>query len=149
MSHRLKIDDVVDAIPVRLVAGCWGRFIVAWTNDGASFGTQIMGFAAIGAFVFVVSYVLFTLIKLTMGLRVGEDEELGGLAKRKAASGKGAAFGVLSWGRGLHAGLGDGLSQDRNGCLVQARDVQAAVAHHVDAVIFAHFGDLFRACTNA
>ena len=79
LLDRLKIDDVVGAIPVHLVAGFWGTFIVAWTNADASFGMQIMGFAVIGAFVFVVSYVFFTLIKLTMGLRVGEEEELGGL----------------------------------------------------------------------
>ncbi|MCI2399472.1 ammonium transporter [Aliiroseovarius subalbicans] len=79
LLDRLKIDDVVGAIPVHLVAGFWGTFIVAWTNDGASFVTQIMGFAAIGAFVFVVSFVFFTIIKATMGLRVGEEEEINGL----------------------------------------------------------------------
>ena len=79
LLDRLKIDDVVGAIPVHLVAGFWGTFIVAWTNDGASFGTQIMGFAAIGAFVFVVSFIFFSLIKAVMGLRVGEEEEINGL----------------------------------------------------------------------
>ncbi len=80
LLDRLKIDDVVGAIPVHLVAGFWGgTFIVAWTNDGASFGTQIMGFAAIGIFVFVVSFIFFSLIKAVIGLRVGEEEELGGL----------------------------------------------------------------------
>ncbi|WP_421702828.1 ammonium transporter [Aliiroseovarius sp.] len=79
LLDRLKIDDVVGAIPVHLVAGFWGTFIVAWTNDSASFGTQILGFAAIGIFVFVVSFIFFTIIKAVMGLRVGEEEELGGL----------------------------------------------------------------------
>jgi len=79
MLDRFKLDDVVGAIPVHLVAGLWGTFIVAWTNDSASFGTQLMGFFAIGIFVFVVSYVFFTLIKMTMGLRVGEEEEINGL----------------------------------------------------------------------
>jgi Amt family ammonium transporter len=79
LLDRLKIDDVVGAIPVHLVAGFWGTFIVAWTNDGASFGTQIMGFAAIGIFVFVVSFIFFSLIKAVMGLRVGEEEEINGL----------------------------------------------------------------------
>ncbi|WP_170575388.1 ammonium transporter [Ruegeria atlantica] len=79
MLDRMKIDDVVGAIPVHLIAGFWGTFIVAWTNSDASFVTQIIGFAAIGAFVFVVSYVLFSIIKATTGLRVGEEEEINGL----------------------------------------------------------------------
>ena len=79
MLDKLKIDDVVGAIPVHLIAGFWGTFIVAWTNDGASFGTQIVGFLAIGIFVFVVSYLAFVIIKSTMGLRVGEEEEINGL----------------------------------------------------------------------
>ncbi|MCK8483366.1 ammonium transporter [Aliiroseovarius sp. S2029] len=79
LLDRLQIDDVVGAIPVHLVAGFWGTFIVAWTNTDASFGTQIMGFGAIGIFVFVVSYVFFGVIKATMGLRVSEEEEVNGL----------------------------------------------------------------------
>jgi len=79
LLDKLKLDDVVGAIPVHLVAGFWGTIIVAWTNDGASFVTQIMGFAAIGAFVFVVSFIVFSIIKAVMGLRVGEEEEINGL----------------------------------------------------------------------
>ncbi|NVO56771.1 ammonium transporter [Rhodobacteraceae bacterium B1Z28] len=79
MLDRMRIDDVVGAIPVHLIAGFWGTFIVAWTNDGASFVTQIIGFAAIGIFVFVVSFILFSLLKATVGLRVGEEEEINGL----------------------------------------------------------------------
>ena len=79
MLDRMKIDDVVGAIPVHLIAGFWGTFIVAWTNSDASFVTQIIGFAAIGIFVFVVSFVLFSILKATVGLRVGEEEEINGL----------------------------------------------------------------------
>ncbi len=79
MLDRMKIDDVVGAIPVHLIAGFWGTFIVAWTNSDASFVTQIIGFAAIGIFVFAVSYILFSIIKATVGLRVGEEEEINGL----------------------------------------------------------------------
>ncbi|KUJ85426.1 ammonium transporter [Ruegeria marisrubri] len=79
MLDRMKIDDVVGAIPVHLIAGFWGTFIVAWTNSDASFVTQIIGFLAIGIFVFAVSYVLFAIIKATVGLRVGEEEEINGL----------------------------------------------------------------------
>ncbi|WP_170345739.1 ammonium transporter [Ruegeria atlantica] len=79
MLDRMKIDDVVGAIPVHLIAGFWGTFIVAWTNGDASFVTQIIGFAAIGLFVFVVSFILFSILKATVGLRVGEEEEINGL----------------------------------------------------------------------
>ncbi|AXT27623.1 ammonium transporter [Ruegeria sp. AD91A] len=79
MLDRMKIDDVVGAIPVHLIAGFWGTFIVAWTNGDASFVTQIIGFAAIGIFVFVVSFILFSVLKATVGLRVGEEEEINGL----------------------------------------------------------------------
>ncbi|MGH1367902.1 MAG: ammonium transporter [Maritimibacter sp.] len=79
LLDKLKIDDVVGAIPVHLIAGFWGTFIVAWTNDGASFGTQILGFVAIGVFVFVVSLVVWFLLKAFMGIRVSEEEEINGL----------------------------------------------------------------------
>ncbi|WP_158965273.1 ammonium transporter [Chachezhania sediminis] len=79
LIDKMKIDDVVGAIPVHLICGFWGTFIVAWTNADASFGTQIFGFVAIGAFVFVVSLVLWLLIKAIFGLRVSEEEEINGL----------------------------------------------------------------------
>jgi Amt family ammonium transporter len=79
LLDKLKIDDVVGAIPVHLVAGFWGTFIVAYSNDGANYVTQIIGFAAIGAFVFVVSLIAFLIIKAIFGLRVSEEDEINGL----------------------------------------------------------------------
>ncbi|WP_210405489.1 ammonium transporter [Rhodophyticola sp. CCM32] len=79
MLDRMKIDDVVGAIPVHLIAGLWGTFIVAWTNDGTSFVTQIMGMASIGAFVFVFSLIVFFILKATIGLRASEEDEIAGL----------------------------------------------------------------------
>ncbi len=76
---KLKIDDVVGAIPVHLVAGIWGTIAVALTNADASFGTQIAGVAIVGAFTFVVSWIVWTALKVTMGIRVSEEEELAGL----------------------------------------------------------------------
>ncbi len=76
---KLKIDDVVGAIPVHLIAGLWGTIIVAWTNADASFVTQIIGFAAIGGFVFIVSYIGFAILKTTVGIRVDEEDEINGL----------------------------------------------------------------------
>ena len=76
---RMKIDDVVGAIPVHLLAGLWGTLIVPWTNPAASFAIQIMGMAAIGAFVFVVSLAVFIVIRAIFGLRVDEEDEITGL----------------------------------------------------------------------
>ncbi|MGR3622287.1 ammonium transporter [Pseudophaeobacter sp.] len=76
---KLKIDDVVGAIPVHLIAGFWGTLIVAWTNSDANVITQIIGFAAIGLFVFVVSYIGFVLLKSVIGIRVDEEDEINGL----------------------------------------------------------------------
>ncbi len=79
LLDKLKIDDVVGAIPVHLLAGFWGTMIVVWTNTETNIVAQITGFAAIGGFVFVVSFVFFYIIKLIIGLRVSEEEEINGL----------------------------------------------------------------------
>ena len=76
---KLKIDDVVGAIPVHLIAGIWGTIAVVFTNGDASIGTQIISIVVVGVFVFVVSAVLWTILKVTMGIRVGEEEEINGL----------------------------------------------------------------------
>ncbi|WP_321334165.1 ammonium transporter [Breoghania sp.] len=81
MLDKLKIDDVVGAIPVHLLAGIWGTFIVPWSNAETSFGTQIVGIAAIGAFTTVASVIVWLILKATVGIRVGEEEEVLGLDK--------------------------------------------------------------------
>ncbi|MEN3791937.1 ammonium transporter [Fulvimarina sp. MAC3] len=79
LLDKLKIDDVVGAIPVHLVAGIWGTIIVPATNSDASYGTQLIGIVAYGVFTFVVSLVVFAIIKAVMGLRVSAEEEALGL----------------------------------------------------------------------
>ncbi|HAE48097.1 MAG: ammonium transporter [Tistrella sp.] len=81
LLDKLKIDDVVGAIPVHLVGGIWGTIAVPITNADASFGTQIVGIVAIGAFTAVFSAVAWLLIKFTVGVRVSEEVEHGGLDK--------------------------------------------------------------------
>ncbi|MCD1635118.1 ammonium transporter [Martelella mediterranea] len=81
LLDKLKIDDVVGAIPVHLIAGIWGTFIVPLTNDGTSFGTQIVGIVAIGAFTFIASFVIWFILKAIMGIRVSPEEEEMGLDK--------------------------------------------------------------------
>jgi ammonium transporter, Amt family len=81
LLDRLKIDDVVGAIPVHLVAGIWGTLIVPLSNPEASFVTQIIGIIAYGAFTLVASGVVWFAIKATIGMRVSEEEEALGLDK--------------------------------------------------------------------
>ncbi len=78
---KLKIDDAVGAIPVHLMAGIWGTMAVPITNhgDGVSFLVQLKSILIVGAFTFGVSAVVWFLLKLTVGIRVGEEEEINGL----------------------------------------------------------------------
>ena len=76
---KLKIDDVVGAIPVHLMAGIWGTMVVPVYTEGTSFAMQAVGVIAIGGFVFVASLVVWSILKATMGLRVDEETEINGL----------------------------------------------------------------------
>ncbi|MEQ8701497.1 MAG: ammonium transporter, partial [Bauldia litoralis] len=81
LLDRMKIDDVVGAIPVHLIAGIWGTLAVPITNPGTSFGTQIIGIAAVGAFTFIASLIVWGVLKATVGVRVSEEDEIMGLDK--------------------------------------------------------------------
>ena len=79
LLDKLKIDDVVGAIPVHLFAGIWGTMIVPFTNDGASYAGQGVGVLMTGVWVCVTSGILWYALKLTIGVRPSEEEEVGGL----------------------------------------------------------------------
>jgi Amt family ammonium transporter len=76
---KLKIDDVVGAIPVHLFAGIWGTIAVVFYNSDASLTIQLTGIAAYGVFTFVGSLILWMLLKVTVGIRVSEEAEMMGL----------------------------------------------------------------------
>ncbi|MBK1790968.1 ammonium transporter [Persicirhabdus sediminis] len=81
---KLKIDDPVGAISVHGVCGIWGTLAVGLPflckeGAGSSFFVQLAGTAAIGAFAFAFSFIVFYIIKLVMGVRVDESEEAEGL----------------------------------------------------------------------
>ena len=76
---KIKIDDVVGAIPVHLMAGIWGTLAVPLTNGDASFVTQITSILIVGVFTFVVSLIVWFAIDKIMGIRVSEEDELAGL----------------------------------------------------------------------
>ena len=79
LLDKLKIDDVVGAIPVHLLAGIWGTMAVPLTNAETSFSVQLIGVLAYGVFTFVVSLVVWAILKAVMGIRVSEEEEVLGL----------------------------------------------------------------------
>ena len=81
LLDKLKIDDVVGAIPAHLLCGIWGTMAVPLTNDGASFMTQLMGVVGIGAFVIVTSAIVWMVLKFTIGIRADEEAEAAGLDK--------------------------------------------------------------------
>jgi Amt family ammonium transporter len=79
MLDKLKIDDVVGAIPVHLVCGIWGTLAVPLTNPETSFLTQLIGVASYGAFTVVTSFVVWTVLKALMGVRISAEEEEQGI----------------------------------------------------------------------
>ena len=81
MLDKLKIDDVVGAIPVHLLAGIWGTMVVPLTNADATFYAQAVGVIAVGIFVSASSAIVWLILKATIGIRVSPEEELEGLDK--------------------------------------------------------------------
>jgi Amt family ammonium transporter len=85
---KVKLDDPVGALSVHLVNGVFGTLAVGLfaTEGGLFFGggmqktiNQLIGIAAVGAFVFLASAAIWMLLKVTMGIRVSAREEAEGL----------------------------------------------------------------------
>ena len=78
LLFKLQIDDVVGAIPAHLFSGIWGTLAVPITNSGAKFGTQLLGVVSINLFIFIVSFIVWIIMKNTMGIRLSKKAELKG-----------------------------------------------------------------------
>ena len=78
LLFSMKIDDVVGAVPAHLFAGIWGTLAVPITNPDVSFGAQLLGVISINAFVFIVSYIVWSIMKATIGIRLSKEGELKG-----------------------------------------------------------------------
>ena len=86
---RAKLDDPVGATSVHLVCGIWGTLAVAIfgdfsdpASDGSaigSFADQLIGIFVMGLFSFVCAFIIFYVLKITLGIRVEEEEEEKGL----------------------------------------------------------------------
>ena len=81
MFDKIKIDDPVGAISVHLVCGIWGTLAVGIfsTNPAHTVLKQLAGIGAYGAFAAASAFAIFCALKLSVGLRVSEEEERDGL----------------------------------------------------------------------
>jgi Amt family ammonium transporter len=92
IEKKLKIDDAIGAASVHGIAGFWGTIVIGlWGIDGdtgigvfnggdfTQLGAQLMGAFAYAIWAVVLSFVVFGVLKATIGLRVSEEEELEGL----------------------------------------------------------------------
>ena len=74
LLEKVKLDDVVGAVPAHLFAGVWGTLAAAFAG-GAQIHVQLIGVLAIGGFVFAVSFALWKLIDITLSARVTHQVE--------------------------------------------------------------------------
>ena len=79
LLDKIRIDDVVGAIPVHLVAGIWGTMIVPLTNSDATYYVQFLGVVSYGAAAFFASLILWLILAAVTGLRATPEEEAVGL----------------------------------------------------------------------
>jgi len=75
----IKLDDPVGAIAVHLVCGIWGTLAVGIFSAEHNFLVQLLGVACYAAICVVSSFIIFFVLKTTVGIRVSEKEELEGL----------------------------------------------------------------------
>jgi len=78
LLFKLQIDDVVGAIPAHLFAGIWGTLAVPISNSGAKFETQLLGIFSINLFIFIISFIVWIIMKKTMGIRLSKTAEIKG-----------------------------------------------------------------------
>jgi ammonium transporter, Amt family len=81
LLDKLRIDDVVGAIPVHLFAGIWGTMVVPLSNTSSTFMAQAIGVGAVAGFVIVSSLVVWLILRFTLGLRPSAEDEMLGLDK--------------------------------------------------------------------
>ncbi|MEM7508795.1 MAG: ammonium transporter [Pseudomonadota bacterium] len=79
LLDRLRLDDVVGAVPVHLCAGIWGGIAAGLTNPDGSVLAQLVGIAMICGFVMVASGVVWLALALSVGLRFDAETEQRGL----------------------------------------------------------------------
>ena len=79
LVERIRIDDPVGAISVHGVVGIWGVLAVLLSNPDGTLGGQLIGVAVIFGFVFGASLLVWLAIKILIGLRISQEDELMGV----------------------------------------------------------------------
>ena len=92
IEKKLKVDDAIGAVSVHGVAGFWGTIVIGlWGVDGATgiglfngggvgqLIAQLTGAVSYMVWAIVTSFIVFAALKYSIGLRVTEEEEIGGL----------------------------------------------------------------------
>lgn len=86
LFDRIKVDDPVGALSVHLVCGIWGTMAVGILGKAAGmnqFLLQLLGIGACGAAAFILSFIVFALLKYTIGIRVDLEDEIYGLDNKE------------------------------------------------------------------
>lgn len=76
---KLRIDDPVGALSVHLVNGIWGTLAVGIFKPDGSFITQLIGVLVVAVFTFSTCFVIWFILKSTVGIRISEEEEYKGV----------------------------------------------------------------------
>ncbi len=81
LLDKLKLDDVVGAVSVHLTCGIWGTLAVGIFSNNVehSFGSQLIGVLACGATAFISAFIIFLVLKYTIGVRVSAEHEKDGM----------------------------------------------------------------------
>lgn len=88
VDKKLHIDDPVGAVSLHGASGITGTILAGFFSvgsgllygNGASYLiSQIIGVVAVAAFCLIVTFILYTILKKTVGIRVSEEEETAGL----------------------------------------------------------------------
>ena len=74
LLEKIKLDDVVGAVPAHLFGGIWGTLAVC-IAAGGQLHIQLLGVAVVGVFVFGVSWLAWRALDLALGLRVSPQVE--------------------------------------------------------------------------
>ena len=79
LLDKVRIDDPVGAISVHGTCGIWGVIAVVFNNADATIRGQLLGIAGIFVWVFLAGGLVWLILKVTMGIRVSEEDEQAGV----------------------------------------------------------------------